>query len=107
MNKKKRSYSKEFKENAVSLSYQRDKLKALAHELGINVERLYKWRALGQGSTKPVTNDFSGQSTRKHNIDNEEVKRLRKELKEARLELEILKKAVHIFSKSGGNITSS
>ena len=42
MNNKKRFYSKEFKENAVSLSYQRDNLKALAHELGINVERLYK-----------------------------------------------------------------
>ena len=34
--------------------------------------------------------------------DTLELKRLRKALKEKELELEILKKAVHIFSKSDG-----
>jgi len=38
--------------------------------------------------------------------DNLEVKRLKKALKEKELELEILKKAVHIFSKSDGKSTS-
>jgi len=37
----------------------------------------------------------------------EEIKRLKKELKDAYLELEILKKAVHIFTKSDGKSTSS
>jgi transposase len=34
--------------------------------------------------------------------EEQEVKELRKALKNAQLELEILKKAVHIFSKSDG-----
>ena len=38
----------------------------------------------------------------KPETDSIEVKRLRKGLKEKELELEILKKAVHIFSKSNG-----
>ena len=40
--------------------------------------------------------------TTKLETDSIEVKRLRKALKEKELELEILKKAVHIFSKSDG-----
>jgi len=41
---KKRVYSTEFKERAVWLSYQRDNVKELEHELGINPQRLYKCR---------------------------------------------------------------
>ncbi|WP_321290624.1 transposase [uncultured Sunxiuqinia sp.] len=40
---KKRVYSKEFKEQAVHLSHQRENIKELAEELGIKVEWLYKW----------------------------------------------------------------
>jgi transposase len=106
MNKKKRFYSKEFKEHAVLLSYQRDNLKELAHELGVHVERIYKWRAQALPPGKAVANEFSSNKTRKLISDGEEVKQLRKELKETKLELEILKKAVHIFSKSDGNTTN-
>ena len=95
MESKKRFYSKEFKEKAVSLSYQRDNIKELANELGINVQRLYKWRT-SMISINP-TGSFSG-------VD--ENKRLKKELKNAQLELEILKKAVHIFSRSDGKFIS-
>ena len=98
MKTKKRIYSKEFKDNAVKLSYQRDNLKELANELGINVERLYKWRRAYRATIE--SSSVSG--FRNNNTDNEEVKQLKKELKEAQLELEILKKALHIFSKSDG-----
>lgn len=40
----KRSYDRTFKERAVKLSYERESVKALAAELGIAAERLYKWR---------------------------------------------------------------
>lgn len=104
MNSKKRFYSKEFKEKAVLLSNQRDNLKELANELGINVERLYKWRrAAKHEGIIPSGNDVTNSKIR---IDTLEVKQLKKELKEARLELEILKKAVHIFSKSDGGSTN-
>ncbi len=76
MNRKKRFYSKEFKENAVSLSYQRDNLKELAHELGINVERLYKWRTQAQHTDKLVTNGFSSHKIQKTVSDGEEFNRL-------------------------------
>ena len=40
---KKRIYSKEFKEQAVRLSYQRANIKELADELGLDPQRIYKW----------------------------------------------------------------
>jgi len=54
---KKRVYSTEFKSEAVRLSYQRENIKELADELGVQVQRIYKWRA-GQ-KTKPA---FDGNS---------------------------------------------
>jgi len=95
MGTKKRNYSKTFKEKAVELSYQRDNMKELAQELGINVARIYKWRS---ASLESANKSKSGMS----NKDVAEVKQLKKELRNTQLELEILKKAVHIFSKSDG-----
>ena len=102
MESKKRFYSTEFKEKAVSLSYQRDNIKELANELGIDVQRLYKWRT----SMKLIhpTKAANGAISRLSGVD--ENRRLKKELKNAQLELEILKKAVHIFSKSDGKFTN-
>jgi transposase len=97
MKKVKRVYSESFKEKSVSLSYQRENIKELADELGIQVQRIYKWRASTRKDVnlKSITNS-------KLQEELPEVKRLKKELKNAQLELEILKKAVHIFSKSDG-----
>lgn len=41
---KKRYYSPELKEQAVRLSYQREKIKELADELCIELQKIYKWR---------------------------------------------------------------
>ncbi len=100
---KKRFYSKEFKSEAVRLSYQRDNIKELANELGVKVDRIYRWRKLDSedGVSKKASKFPYSQ------IDNQEVKELRKALKDAQLELEILKKAVHIFSKSDGKSINS
>lgn len=92
---KKRFYSTEFKEQTVRLSYQRDNIKELADELGLDPQRIYKWR---KGAKEGL--NFNHQKIVKD--DSLEVKRLRKALKEKELELEILKKAVHIFSKNDG-----
>ena len=82
---KKRVYSKEFKEQAVRLSYQRENIKELADELGVHVQRLYKWRTAAKegliSKEQPQVKE-----------DSSEVKRLRKALREKELELEILKK---------------
>ena len=71
---KKRVYSTEFKSEAVRLSYQRENIKKLADELGVQVQRIYKWR-VGQ-KTKA-----SPKATIKLETDSIEVKRLRKALK--------------------------
>ena len=102
MNSKKNYYSKEFKEKAVALSCQRANQKELADELGIDVQRLYKWRKAKQTESTPKAGH--GAMTSLGSAD--ENKRLKKELKNAQLELEILKKAVHIFSKSDGRSTN-
>jgi len=96
METRKRYYSNEFKQEAVRLSNQRDNIKELADELGISVERIYKWRSVNRS-----TGNLKTRSTNPPE-DSSEVKRLKKELKNSQLELEILKKAVHIFSKSDG-----
>lgn len=88
MNNRKRVYSKELKKKGISLSYHRVNLKELANELGINVERIYKWRT----GSKPTENSHSNVG---RYID-PQVSELKKQLRESQLELEILKKAVHI-----------
>ena len=92
---KKRVYSKEFKEQAVRLSYQRENIKDLGDELGVAVQRIYKWRRVYKDDSTPKLQVVK-------NDDSIEVKKLRKALKEKELELEILKKAAHIFSKRDG-----
>lgn len=92
---KKRHYSTEFKLEAVRLIYKRDNIKELATELGVQVQRIYKWR----GTHREGLNLTVASKNQEALL---EVKQLRKALKETQLELEILKKAVHIFSKSDG-----
>lgn len=97
---KKRFYSKEFKAEAVRLSHQRENIKVLADELGIAVGRPYKWGRAARDAASAGGPALS-------RAGSAEIKRLRKELRERELELEILKKAVHIFSGSVGKPTSS
>ncbi len=104
MEKERRKFSREFKLNAVELSYSRANIRELAHELDVRPELSYRWRsefANYQGSS------FPGNGKPKVKEEESEVYRLKKELAEARMERDILKKAVHIFSKSGGKFTSS
>ena len=78
MKRVKRNYSNEFKQEAFRLSYQRDNIKELATEQGIDVARIYKWRTSNRSNTTDVI------SIKK---DNEEIKRLKRALKDSQLEL--------------------
>lgn len=99
---KKRVYKTEFKSEAVRLSYQRENIKELAEELGVDVQRIYKWR-----SNENKLDSKNQCSKASQSISSEDYKKLQKQLKDTSLELEILKKAIHIFSKKGGSITNS
>jgi transposase-like protein len=44
MNEKQKNYNKAFKENAVKSSYERNSIRDLSQDLGINENILYRWR---------------------------------------------------------------
>ncbi len=96
MEKRQRTiYSREFKINAVELSNQRGALAAVAEELNITRDTLKRWKKeFNSGKMKLA----AGMKTRSK--EEEELVRLKKELYETKLERDILKKAVSIFSKS-------
>jgi len=93
-----RVFDASFKRMAIDLSYARGSVKEVADELGIDPGRLSKWRqkdSLSVPSSEGLTKE------------QKEIKRLQKELKEAQLERDILKKAISIFSRGDGRYTDS
>lgn len=96
MRKERTHYSREFKIKAVELSNQRGSLTEVALELNISRDTLKRWKQdykLGKFNT--INTD-----TKQRSKEEEEIIRLKKELYETKLERDILKKAVSIFSKS-------
>jgi transposase len=89
---KRQVFDQAFKQMAVELSYAKGSVKIAAAELGIDPGRLSKWRQNQQDGKAPIEKP----GLRAEQL---EIKRLQKELKEAQLERDILKKAVSIFSK--------
>lgn len=97
MTKIRKKYDRTFKERAVELSKDRKNISELARELGVSAAQLYKWRKesedFGSGS-------FPGNGNIKQRPEQERISALEKKLKDSELELEILKKAIGIFSKN-------
>lgn len=86
-----KQYPKEFKDEAVALVLEQGySVPEAAKSLGIAANMLYKWKELHeqQAEGKALVED-----------EREELKRLRKENKELRMEKEILKKASAFFAK--------
>lgn len=82
----KRNYTKEFKEMAVELSYTSEKpITQLCKELGIGENLIYRWRKdMGSKIKTP---------------EMDEIKKLKKELAEKEVEIQILKKAMAICNR--------
>lgn len=96
MKKVRKNYSLEFKIRAVSLSEERCSITQIAQELGVCKESIVNWRKLYRENKLSLDKKPPSDPIR------EELLRLRRELEDIRLERDILKKAVGIFSKSGG-----
>ena len=96
---KRRKFDPAFKEMAVELSYAKGSVQEAARELGIDPSRITKWRQLKaqSGSSSKSTNGLTEEQ--------KQIRQLQKELKEALLERDILKKAVSIFSKDDGKFS--
>jgi transposase len=98
--KTRRQYDEEFKKMAVELSEAKGSLKATAEELGITPQILTRWRRerlIAQGAPTANRSQVSQEQ--------QEIARLKKELKQAELERDILKKAVGIFSRGDGKFS--
>lgn len=93
---KRTQYSKEFKRQAVELLETRDKTGvAVARELGVKQNQLYKWRE----ELKLKGDDAFKGPGRQPLEQRSEVSRLQSENKRLKEELEILKKAAIYFAK--------
>ena len=103
MKQSRKNYDREFKQKAVELSYARGNATEIAEELGIDKGILYRWR---KEFNKYKGNSFPGHGTPKMTDLEREVARLRKELRDAKMERDILKKAISIFSVSDGKSTN-
>lgn len=90
MERSTKRYSEDFKNKAVELVLERGNLVAVSRELKISKATLRSWK------TKHEQRQSS--TGRQLLKEQEEIKRLRKALRDAEEERDILKKAVSIFS---------
>jgi len=102
--KKRRKFDREFKQMVVELSYNRGDITALASELDLRSDLIYRWRRESEVHSGA---SFPGQGNKILTEDQKEIARLKKELRDAQIERDILKKAVSIFSKSDGKYSNS
>lgn len=91
MSKKGIHHDEDFKKKAVRLSYTSERsLQAIADDLGIDRGNIYRWRKIygPEGEKTPSA------------AADEEARALRRENKELREELDMLKKAAAYFAKN-------
>lgn len=92
--KQRRKFDKQFKIDAVKLFESSEKTgKEIATDLGIPSDALYRWRREFNEKEKEA---FTGQG----NSRDEEMARMKKEIVELKMERDILKKAMVIFSQN-------
>ncbi len=88
----------------VELANAREDISALAVELDLRPELIYRWR---REALANLDASFPGHGNKTMTEEQKEISRLKKELRDAQLERDILKKAVSIFSKSDGKYSNS
>ena len=96
MIKSRKKYSKDFKQQAVELLENSTmSTKELAEELDIHPNLLYRWREKIQGTQEEP---FPGNG--RLSPEQDELRRLKRENADLKMERDILKKAINIFSKT-------
>lgn len=106
MSKIRRKFSKEFKLEIVNRSLEEhSSVIEVSKEYGIHVNTLSRWRRefLSSGEAS----SFPGKGNEQLSAEEKEIRHLKKQLQEAELERDILKKAIHVFSKRDGRSTNS
>ena len=92
-----RSYSNEFKHNAVALSeHPGRQVSEVAEKLGITEQILTRWR---REQRRRGEFSFPGNGRQAFNEEQTRIRELEKQLRDVEMERDILKKAVAIFSR--------
>jgi len=104
MSRIRRNYSKEQKLEIIKLSLEKsESIKELAVRFDISQSTIYKWRSL---YFKYEQGAFPGNGNKAMTEQQREISVLKKQLREVKLERDILKKAVGIFSKSDSKFSN-
>jgi transposase len=107
MFRRRRHYDKAFKLEVVKRTLEGTPVKSIAEELDISPVVISRWRKqflVAQSEEKQV---FPGKGNESLTEEQKKIKKLEKALKDKELELEILKKAIGIFSKKDRTSTGS
>ena len=104
MKRERRHFDKEFKLMAVNLCLTGKSTREVAEELGIRAELVRRWK---REYEQFDSGSFSGHGTANMSPEQKEIARLKKELKDAQIERDILKKAISIFSKGDNKYSNS
>ncbi len=103
MGKPLKKYSKAEKLEIIKMSMDADtSVTYLAERFGISPNTIYNWRSKYY---KEQGIQASGQGVKQMSDEEREIAKLKKQLREAQLERDILKKAIGIFSKKDGRST--
>lgn len=95
---RRRKYDSECKKNAVLLTEEVDRsVRDVAEKLGIQSELIYRWRRQMRDRGELA---FPGHGREALSEDQQKIRDLEKRLRDAEMERDILKKAMHIFSKT-------
>ena len=95
MSEKRKTYDKEFKLSAVKMVTEGGmSLRKVSRDLGVNENTLHKWK---KDYLSDQQNAFPGKGRMKP--EEEELRRLKKELARVTMERDILKKAIGYFTK--------
>jgi len=97
MSDKRKTYDNEFKLSAVKMIVEDGmSVSRISKDLGVNENSLYKWK---RDYLTDQQNAFPGKGRMKP--EDEELRKLKKELHIVKMERDILKKAIAFFAKEG------
>ena len=97
-NPTRRQFSAEFKRDAVDLTQQPGPTSTdVAHQLGIRPALLRRWRQKARARGELA---FPGAGKQALSEEQQQIRQLQKQLREAEMDREILKKALAIFSQT-------
>ena len=104
MKRERRQYDKEFKQMVVDLCLSGKTTGEVAEDLDLRPQLITRWKReykqFKEGS-------FSGHGKMNMTSEQKEIHRLKRELKDAQIERDILKKAISIFSKNDNKYSNA